>query len=151
MQVSGNQPQPSASTLPGKAAATPRGGPHQSLSEKQGRKKPVPHHQVPFSGPVDGTLLAKSGPLRPPSAKYPRETDSLAEEAGFEPSVAREVKGYGEPLTGKHWCLGPEPVSGSAVRAAVSDWQRPEEPFAGAGPMVRIRFPPAVSLRTFGS
>jgi hypothetical protein len=27
----------------------------------------------------------------------------------------------------------------------------PEEPFAGAGPMVRIRFPPAVSLRTIGS
>src|SRR5262249_35719366 len=27
---------------------------------------------------------------------------------------------------------------------------RPEEPFAGAGPMVRIRFPPAKSLRTFG-
>jgi hypothetical protein len=44
---------------------------------------------------------------------------------------------------GKHRRLGPEPVSGSAFRAAVSDWQRPEEPFAGAGPMVRIRLPPA--------
>ena len=38
--------------------------------------------------------------------------------------------------------LGPEPVSGSAFPAAVSDWKRPE---AGAGPMVRIRFPPTES------
>jgi hypothetical protein len=36
--------------------------------------------------------------------------------------------------SGKHCRFGPEPVSGSAFRAAVSDWQRPEEPFAGAGP-----------------
>jgi hypothetical protein len=43
----------------------------------------------------------------------------------------------------KHCCLGPEPVSGCTFRAAVSDWQRTEEPFAG--PMVRIRFPPAES------
>ena len=57
----------------------------------------------------------------------------------------REGNGYGD----KHRRL--EPVSGSALRVAVSDWQRPEEPFAGAGPMVRIRFPPAESLRTFGS
>jgi hypothetical protein len=46
---------------------------------------------------------------------------------------------------GKHCRFGPEPVSGSAFRAAVSDWQRPAEPFAGAGPMVRIRFPPVES------
>src|SRR3984893_15963719 len=52
----------------------------------------------------------------------------------------RAGKGYG-----KHCRFGPEPVSGSAFRAAVSDWQSPEEPFAGAGPMVRIRFPPAAS------
>jgi hypothetical protein len=57
----------------------------------------------------------------------------------------REGKGYGEPLQARHRRLGPESVSGSAFRAAVSDWQRPEEPFAGAGPMVRIRFPPAES------
>ena len=37
---------------------------------------------------------------------------------------------------GKHCRLGPEPVSGAAFRAAISDWQRPEEPFAGAGPKV---------------
>jgi hypothetical protein len=56
------------------------------------------------------------------------------------------AKGKGMGATpGKHWRFGPEPVSGSAFRAAVSDWQRLEEPFAGAGPMVRIRFPPAVS------
>ena len=59
----------------------------------------------------------------------------------------RERPGGATP--GKHWRLGPEPVSGSAFGAAVSDWQRPEEPFAGAGPKVRIRFPPAKShLRT---
>ena len=39
-------------------------------------------------------------------------------------------------------------VSASASRAALPDWQRREEPFTGAGLMVRIRFPPAVSLRT---
>jgi hypothetical protein len=56
-----------------------------------------------------------------------------------------EGKGYGAPLQASITVLGPEPVSGSASRVAVSDWQRPEEPFAGAGPMVRIRFPPAAS------
>ena len=39
----------------------------------------------------------------------------------------------------------PGPVSGSAFRVAVSNWQRPEEPFAGAGPRVRIQFPPPAS------
>src|SRR6516162_3322419 len=57
----------------------------------------------------------------------------------------------GSPLQGKHRRLGPEPLNGSAFRAAVSDWQRSEEPFAGAGPMVRIPFPPAVSRQTIGS
>src|SRR5215472_6044769 len=38
---------------------------------------------------------------------------------------------------GKHCRLGPEPINGSTFRGALSDWQRPEEPFAGAGPMVR--------------
>jgi hypothetical protein len=61
----------------------------------------------------------------------------------------REGKGYGQPLQASIARFGPEPVSGSAFRAAVSDWQRPEEPFAGAGPMVRIRFRPEWSpLRT---
>ena len=46
----------------------------------------------------------------------------------------------------KHRRLGPGPVSGFAFRVAVSNWQRPEEPFAGAGPMVRLRLPPARSL-----
>jgi hypothetical protein len=46
---------------------------------------------------------------------------------------------------GKHCRFGLEPVSGSAFRAAVSDWQCREEPFAGAGPMVRILLPPAES------
>ena len=35
---------------------------------------------------------------------------------------------------GKHRRLGPGPVSGFAFCVAVSDWQRPEEPFAGADP-----------------
>ena len=32
----------------------------------------------------------------------------------------------------------------------ISDWQRPEDPFTGAGPMVRIRFPPADSPSLVG-
>ena len=62
----------------------------------------------------------------------------------------RDGKGYGAPLQASLAVLGPEPVSGSASLAAVSDWQRREEPFAGAGPMVRIRFPPAESPRLTG-
>ena len=63
--------------------------------------------------------------------------DSPLEEAGFEPSVPRDTTKFSTP------------AHVTAFRAAVSDWQLPEEPFAGAGPMVRIRFPPAKSrLRT---
>ena len=77
--------------------------------------------------------------------------DSLLEEDGFELAVPPRRERLWAATPGKHRRLGPEPVSGSAFHAAVSDWQRPEEPFAGAGPMVRIRFPPAKSLRTIGS
>jgi hypothetical protein len=75
----------------------------------------------------------------------------VAEEDGFELAVPPRRERLWAATPGKHCRFGPEPVSGSAFRAAVSDWQRPEEPFAGAGPMVRIRFPPAVSQQTFGS
>src|SRR5215472_7124461 len=44
-------------------------------------------------------------------------------------------KARGEPLQASIAVSGPQPVSGSALRAAVSDWQRPDEPFAGAGPI----------------
>jgi hypothetical protein len=63
----------------------------------------------------------------------------------------REGKGYGQPLQASIAVFGPEPVSGAAFRAAVSDWQRPEEPFAGAGPMVRIRLSPAKSQQRTGA
>ena len=71
------------------------------------------------------------------------------EEDGFELAVPPRMERLWGATPGKHCRLGPEPVSGSAFRAAVSDWQRPEEPFAGAGPVVRIPFPPPESLRTF--
>jgi hypothetical protein len=77
--------------------------------------------------------------------------DSPLEGTGFEPSVPPQRERLWAATPGKHCRFGPEPVSGSAFRAAVADWQRPEERFAGAGPMVRIRFPPAASLlRTAG-
>src|SRR5437899_10256295 len=72
--------------------------------------------------------------------------DSPLEEDGFELAVPPRTESLWAATPGKHCRFGPEPVSGSAFRAAVSDWQRPEEPFARAGPMVRIRFPPAASL-----
>jgi hypothetical protein len=76
-------------------------------------------------------------------------SDSLLEGTGFELAVPPRRERLWAATPGKHCRFGPEPVSGSAFRVAVSDWRRPEEPFAGAGPMVRIRFPPAGSpLRT---
>jgi hypothetical protein len=77
--------------------------------------------------------------------------DPLLEEDGFELAVPPRRERLWAATPGKHCRFGPEPVSGSAFRAAVSNWQRPEEPFARAGPMVRIRFPPAGGLRTIGS
>src|SRR6516165_7280251 len=69
---------------------------------------------------------------------------SALEEAGFELAVPPRRERLWGTTPGKHRRLGPGPVRGSAFRIAVSNWQRPEEPFAGAGP-VRIRFPPAES------
>jgi len=69
--------------------------------------------------------------------------DSPLEELGFELAVPLRT----ERLWAATQALPSrtEPVSGPAFRAAVSDWQRPEAPFAGAGPMVRTRFPPPAS------
>jgi CheY-like chemotaxis protein len=72
-------------------------------------------------------------------------TDSPLEEDGFELAVPPRRERLWAATPGKHCRFGLEPVSGSAFRAAVSDWQRPEEPFAGAGPMVRICLPPVAS------
>src|SRR4029077_9139170 len=84
----------------------------------------------------------RKGAGRSPTFLEPgEETDSPVEEDGFELAVPPRRERLWAATPGKHRRLGPEPVSGSAFRAAVSDWQRPEEPFAGAGPMVRIRFP----------
>src|SRR5262244_2448057 len=71
--------------------------------------------------------------------------DSALEGTGFELAVPPRRERRCGTTSGKHCRLGPEPISGSPFRAAVSDWQRPEEPFAGAGPMVRIHLPPAPS------
>jgi len=91
-----------------------------------------------------GTFRAQPGcPLERRTRRW-RKTDSNSRSLR-----KRERPGGATP--GKHWRLGPEPVSGSAFGAAVSDWQRPEEPFAGAGPKVRIHLPPAKSPRTLSS
>ena len=72
-------------------------------------------------------------------ADFPRNTqqygsspDSPLEEDGFELAVPPRRERLWGATPGKHRRLGPEPVSGSAFRAAVSDRQRPEEAFAGA-------------------
>jgi len=54
--------------------------------------------------------------------------DSSLEEDGFERAVPPRRESLRGAAPGKHRRLGPEPVSASAFRAAVSDWQRPEEP-----------------------
>jgi hypothetical protein len=54
--------------------------------------------------------------------------DSPLEEDGFEPSVPPRRQRLWAATPGKHCRFGLEPVSGSAFRAAVSDWQRREEP-----------------------
>src|SRR6516165_4345499 len=85
--------------------------------------------------------LVHPGPVRgeQSSSRSPRRGVSF----GILKDLVREV---GAHRVAMGTCgLGPEPASGSAFRAAVSDWQRPEEPFGGAGPMVRIRLPPAVT------
>jgi hypothetical protein len=91
------------------------------------------------------TLVKSSGSSMGSGPESPVRTRLLA--------GGRRIRTRGPPrrerlwgaTPGKHCRLGPEPVSGSALRTAVSDWQRPDEPFAGAEPMVRIRFPPAES------
>src|SRR4029077_4727124 len=84
----------------------------------------------------------------PWDSEIPGDADSPLEEDGFELAVPPRRERLWAATPGKHCRFGLEPVSDSAFRAAVSDWQRPEAPFAGAGPMVRIRIPPAASLRT---
>ena len=52
--------------------------------------------------------------------------DSPLEEDGFELAVPPRRERLWAATPGKHCRFGPEPVSGSAFRAAVSDWQRPK-------------------------
>jgi hypothetical protein len=70
---------------------------------------------------------------RPSSSSY-----SPLEEDGFELAVPPRRERLWAATPGKHCRFGPEPVSGSAFRAAVSGWQRPEEPFAGARPIALL-------------
>jgi hypothetical protein len=103
------------------------------------------------SGPPWSSICWPFVPLTsPPAADEPPKVrfaiDSSLEEDGFELAVPPRRERLWAATPGKHCRFGPEPVSGSAFRAAVSDWQRPEEPFAGAGPMVRIHLPPPESL-----
>jgi hypothetical protein len=82
-------------------------------------------------------------PLRPNTMIHPLgklwfAADSPLEEDGFELAVPPRRERLWAATPGKHCRFGPEPVSGSAFHAAVSNWQRPEEPFAGAGPVVRV-------------
>jgi hypothetical protein len=51
--------------------------------------------------------------------------DSPLEEDAFELTVPPRRERLWAATPGKHCRFGPEPVSGSAFRAAVSDWQRP--------------------------
>jgi hypothetical protein len=61
--------------------------------------------------------------------------DSPLEEDGFGLAVPPRRERLWAATPGKHCRFGPEPVSGYAFRVAVSDWRRPEGPFAGAVPI----------------
>jgi hypothetical protein len=65
--------------------------------------------------------------------EIPRDTDSPLEEDGFELAVPSRRERLWAATPGKYCRFGPEPVSGSAFRAAVSDWQRPERAFCRSG------------------
>ena len=77
-------------------------------------------------------VISEGRPSRCHDERDRKFADSPLEEDGFEPSVPPRREWLWGTTPGKHRRL--EPVSGSALRVTVSDWQRPEEPFAGAGP-----------------
>ena len=104
-------------------------------------RKPCNPSTTPSAQGCHPSLRYVSLPMSPV-----RTTDCLLEEDGFELAVPPRRERLWGATPGKHCRLRPEPVSGSALRAAVSDWQHPDEPFAGAGPMVRIALSP---LRTW--
>ena len=140
-----------------------------SLAVKTGRNDCVRRKQLPVGTPLPRRSLSaegrrnRDGKLRGHlSAHRGAATygfsigfvpgpmvDSPAQEDGFELAVPPRRERLWAATPGKHCRFGPQPVSGSAFHAAVL--ASSEEPFAGAGPMVRIRFPPAESPQTFGS
>ena len=99
-------------------------------------RKPCNPSTTPSAQGCHPSLRYVSLPMSPV-----RTTDCSLEEDGFELAVPPRRERLWAATPGKHCRFGPEPVGGSAFRAAVSDWQRPDEPFAGAEPIVRIRSP----------
>src|SRR6516162_8663900 len=104
-----------------------------------------------LAGPVHAAATAG---LSIQEGEIPRETDCLLEGAGFEPSVpprkrrpSREAPRPTIVVSRDDLCLmTPSSLSVRHLSSATA-----ERPFTRAGPMVRIRFPPARSLRTIGS
>src|SRR5215471_20172225 len=78
--------------------------------------------------------------MRRGSHRNPARDRLTGEKDGFKLAVPPRRERLWAATSGKHCRFGPEPVVGSAFRSAC-DWQSPEEPFAGAGPKVRIRLP----------
>jgi hypothetical protein len=84
------------------------------------------HEAVAASPPACRNPQVVPGWAQTPSPASRFAPDSLLEGTGFEPSVPPRRERLWAATPGKHCRFGPEPVSGSAFRAAVSDWQRPE-------------------------
>ena len=101
-------------------------------SQRLCHDRQVKDRETLISSPVRGTAAMQEANF---------VADSLLEEDGFELAVPPRRERLWAATPGKHCRFGPEPVGGSAFRAAVSDWQRPDEPCAGAEPIVRIRSP----------
>jgi len=68
----------------------PKLGLHQCQSEKQGQTKSGGSQLVPFSRPKPRPDRRHSRDFGRQRPRDPTETDSLAEQAGFEPSVPLE-------------------------------------------------------------
>ena len=79
--------------------------------------------QIPRADPLlKSAVIPHSAPRQKPEVPYQRNrwfADSPLEEDGFELAVPPRRERLWGATPGKHRRLGPEPVSGSAFRAAV--------------------------------
>ena len=104
---------------------------------EKGRRGPGSQRARPFSRPHASTDRRKSGGSSGTAAVGTAQTDSLLEGDGFEPSVPARRKLSRSDYVG---CIR------ASRKVGVNENDNTRTPGAYAGPMVRIRLPPARSL-----